>query len=387
MATSYYIPEVEKEVAEVDRRLLALYARLSETNHHSGFTSVSSASLYESFRTTVSESDEIKNRIVELRKISEALKEGNTRIEDLEREIRDTESRLQLLHARLGAILWEESVANGGDVQLNGISDRIGELQDDLRKLLERTRRSQEFDPDGNWANRTFQQVRSVALRSLQGRKKKRQDQLFSALGQELIAEGKIGLLKSDATESIRRELDSVGVRSNELTEEKNMIQESVHHTRHTLEKEEGRASLQHRINELTHAYQEAMKRRHEAASAYGRYLSTIIDLSSQEPPIPPEIVECQQEILQMQDQKKALLLTIKQLSIEKKIEEQVLLIRQDEEHIAHIEEQVGQLHRQIEEVRREMQVKQDQIALLQRQHKKLLPQQLQGAAGEPTAG
>gem|GEM_PF-3644249 len=224
-------------------------------------------------------------------------------------------------------------------------------------------------------------------MRSLQGRQNKRKDQLFSALGRELIAEGKIGLLKSDATESIRRELDSLESRLNELNEEKKMIQESVHHTRHTLEKEEGRASVQHRINELAHTYQEAMKRRHEAASAYGRYLSTIIDLSSREPPIPPEIVECQQEILQMQEHKKALLLTIKQLSIEKKIEEQVLLIRQDEEHIAHIEEQVGQLHRQIEEVRREMQGKQDQIALLQRQLKKLLPQQVQGAAGESTAG
>lgn len=387
MATSYYIPEVEKEVAEVDRRLLALYARLSETNQHSGFTTVSSASLYESFITAVSESDEIRNRIGELRKISEVLKEGNTRIEDLDREISDTQNHLKLLHARLGAIFWEESAANGGDVQLTGISDRIGQLQNELRKLLERTRRSQGFDSPGTWAERTFRQVRSVTLRSLQERQKKRQDKLFSALGQELIAEGKIDLLKSDATESIRQELDAVGIRFDELTEEKKMIQESVHHTRHTLEKEEGRASLQHRINELTHAYQEAMKRRHEAASAYGRYLSTIIDPASREIPVPPEIVECQQEILQMQEQKKALLLTIKQLSIEKKIEEQVLLIRQDEEHIAHIEEQVGQLHRQIEEVRREMQVKQDQIALLQRQLKKLLPQQVQGVSGESTAG
>jgi len=387
MAASYYIPEVEKEVAEIDRRLLALYARLSETNHHSGFVSVTSASLHESFRNAVSESDEIKNRIGKLRKISEALKEGNTRIEDLDREIGDTRSSLQLLHARLGAILWEESVANGGDVQLNGISDRIGQSQAELRKLLERNRRSRELESSGAWAKRTFRQVQSAALRSLQGRQNKRKDQLFSALGRELIAEGKIGLLKSDATESIRRELDSLESRLNELNEEKKMIQESVHHTRHTLEKEEGRASVQHRINELAHTYQEAMKRRHEAASAYGRYLSTIIDLSSREPPIPPEIVECQQEILQMQEHKKALLLTIKQLSIEKKIEEQVLLIRQDEEHIAHIEEQVGQLHRQIEEVRREMQGKQDQIALLQRQLKKLLPQQVQGAAGESTAG
>ncbi len=387
MATSYYIPEVEKEVAAADRRLLSLYARLSETNYHSGFTSVSSASLYENFMSSVNESNELRNRISELRKISDALKEGNTRMEDLDREIRKTQAHLQLLHARLGAILWEESVANGGDVQLNGISSRIGQLQEELRRHIERTRGTPGQESDGSWAARTFRQVQRVALRSMQARGQRREDLLFSALGRELVAARSVGLLRSDAVESIMRELDSVNDRFSALQDEKKMIEESVHHNRHTLEKEEGRASVQHRINELTHTYQEAMKRRHEAASAYGRYLSTIIDPDSQDPSVPSEIAECQHEILQQQAQKKELLLTIKQLSIEKKIEEQVLLIRQDEEHIAHIEGQVGQLHRQIEEVKREMQVKQDQIALLQRQLKKLLPQQVQGEAGEPTAG
>ena len=372
MAKSYYIPDVEREVAEVDRTLLDLYARLCELDYTTEYTKNPSGHLYENFMEQVRKSEALEKRIGELKQLSQALKDGNTRVEDLSKEIKNTSKSIDLLYSRLGAILWEESASQDPDDELQQVSGRMKELQGDLQRLFQKSGAYKARQRTGGWAAKTVFKVREGAVNASLKSYQRKQDALFVSLGRELISSGRANLLKSDASASILEEYEKQHLHLEALAEEKDMIQEKVHHNRHTLEKEEGRASVQHRINDLNHEYRSIMKLRSDAAAAYGRYISTGIDLSMTD--LPQVIRECQTSILEQQEMKKELLLSIKQLSIEKKIEEQVLLIRQDEEHIAHIQESIGQLHRQIEGVKKEMQGKQDQISHLQRQLKKLLP-------------
>ncbi len=385
MAKSYYMPEVEKEVAEVEKQLLSLYSRLCELDYLNGSISQPSGSLYDNFMTFVKKSEALKLRIEGLKKISQALKEGNTRFEDLTQEITSAQKSIDLLYSRLGAILWEESVGGDIDGELLELSPQMGELQRKLRALLEKSNEYDDIQKKSGWAGKTYFQLKNSVVKSRLRGTQKKQDALFVSLGRVLVSEGRTDLLKSEATGAILEEYETSSQRLETLSEEREMIQQTLHHNKNTLEKEEGRASVQHRINDLSHEYREVMKQRKEAASSYGRFISTGIDLSSPTLFLPDEIAECQKEILEQQELKKELLLMIKQLTIEKKIEEQVLLIRQDEEHIAHIEDSIGQLNRQIEEVRKEMQGKQDQISHLQGQLRKLLPDQ--GEASESSTG
>ncbi len=83
---------------------------------------------------------------------------------------------------------------------------------------------------------------------------------------------------------------------------------------------------------------------------------------------------ECFEQIIDYQNLKTELLRTTKKLNIEQKIEELVLLLKQDEEHILHIEVQIGQLNQQIEEIHKTMATKKEQIGVLQHQLMKVLP-------------
>ncbi len=385
MVNTYYIPEVEKEVEAVDRELLNLYSLLAEQAHPHGYTRPGNDTLYRNFLSRVEVSEHLLERIETLQGITQEMKDGTSRIERLKTERKESQSRVDLAYSRLGAIFWEESTGDEVNPLLVPIAQMIAPLQNEMKALREKKETYSLMIEKGGVARKAIYRMKQTSLLgTIRNREKKRRE-LFVRLGEELISTGTYEYLSSDAIDSIHHEYLQETFRLESIQEELELIEQSIHRNRNTLEKQEGKSSVQHRIHELKGEYREAMKRRSEAASVYGRYLSTGIDLSAEGLSVPDEVLDCQKRILDQQEVKKELLLMIKKLSIEKKIEEQVLLIRQDEEHINHIEQSIGQLHMQIEGIRREKSAKQDQIAHLQNQLRKVLPEK--GASFESTTG
>jgi hypothetical protein len=205
------------------------------------------------------------------------------------------------------------------------------------------------------------------------GRLQKEHEKAFVKYGETIARNSLIPLLVSENAMSIEAEYEKACSAIEKKDEELSMVREQMELSRNKLEQEGMGGSLARKIGELESAQKEANKQRKLSAVMYGKSVTTIMS-SHKDHEFPKEMDECFEQIIDYQNLKTELLRTTKKLNIEQKIEELVLLLKQDEEHILHIEVQIGQLNQQIEEIHKTMATKKEQIGVLQHQLMKVLP-------------
>ncbi|MDC7247888.1 MAG: hypothetical protein PQJ35_06075 [Sphaerochaetaceae bacterium] len=368
------IEEVERQVAEVGRVLQHLYAQLGELALSCGSPVMTkeAKSLYEDFSRCAAQSEKVKSRLAKFQDIKASFKRNSNRLKELSSEKKERNEFLKLLYSRIGVIVWEEA-------ESGVLSDRILLKIPEIQAMQEESSvlSSARDDADRRYQSAHF--LLKIPMKvnvRMKNRRLKfhtgKYGEFFIRIGRTVATQNLISSLNSTKRSLFNKEHTELLKIINEIDEEAAMISEQIRYSHHRLEQEGINGSLARKISDIESELRESDKARNHAAILYGKYISAMIDPSELEEHF-PGMTGCYHQIIEQQELKTELLGSIKRLSIEKKIEELVLLLQQDEDHIAHIELSIGQLNRQIEEIRKTMASKKEQIGLLQQQLGKVL--------------
>ena len=369
------IEEVAREIAQVSFALQDLYATLGEYALHQNSTAITdeTKSIYNNFISLVNQSDSLQTRITTLRDLHTSILDGNNRVKEIEKEKKTLVNQMNLLYSRIGAIVWEEYYSKVLSEIIAKAIPGIAQLYDEYNQLTNTHLIAKEKVHSAHWFTKMplviYEKVRKVQL----GRLQKEHEKAFVEYGEIIARNSLIPLLVSENAMSIEAEYEKACSAIEKKDEELSMVKEQMELSRNKLEEEGMGGSLARKIGELESAQKEANKQRKLSAVMYGKSVTTIMS-SHKEHEFPKEMDECFERIIDFQNLKTELLRTTKKLNIEQKIEELVLLLKQDEEHILHIEVQIGQLNQQIEEIHKTMATKKEQIGILQHQLMKVLP-------------
>jgi hypothetical protein len=368
------IEEVEKRITGVSNILQQLYAQLGELALPLDDFVITKESkpLYTNFFHSVEQSNSIKARLGKFKDISASFKNNTHRLKELVVEKKEQEELLKLLYSRIGVIVWEEASSGVLDSTILEAIPNITVRQKESILLSTAHAKAKERREKSSLL---LKLPLSVDLRVKSLRLKKhtsKYNEFFVYIGKIVATNTYFALLHSTRSSLFEKEYASISQAIEDITEESAMIGEQIRFSRHKLEQEGINGSLARKINEIESEYKEANKVRNHAAILYGKHIAAILDVTHSQSYL-PHIIDCYDQIIRHQELKTELLRTIKKLTIEKKIEELVLLLQQDEDHIAHIELSIGQLNRQIEEINKMMASKKEQIGTLQQQLNKVL--------------
>jgi hypothetical protein len=369
------IEEVAREIAHVSSALQDLYATLGEYALHHNQTAITdeTKSLYNNFITLVHQSDSLQTRITTLRDLHTSILDGNNRVKEIKKEKKTLVNQMNLLYSRIGAIVWEEYYSKVLSEIISNAIPGIKQLYEEYNQLTNTHLIAKEKVQSAHWFTKMPLKVHEKVRKGQLARLQKEHEKAFVEYGEIIARNSLIPLLVSENAMSIEAEYEKACSAIEKKDEELSMVREQMELSRNKLEQEGMGGSLARKIGELESAQKEANKQRKLSAVMYGKSVTTIMS-SHKDHEFPKEMDECFEQIIDYQNLKTELLRTTKKLNIEQKIEELVLLLKQDEEHILHIEVQIGQLNQQIEEIHKTMATKKEQIGVLQHQLMKVLP-------------
>ena len=369
------IEEVAREIALVSSALQDLYADLGEhaLQQPQYVPTDQSTTLYKNFIVLVEQSDSLQTRITTLKDLHKSILDGNNRVKEIDKEKKTLVEHMNLIFSRIGAILWEEYYSHVLSETIFKEIPGIAQLHDEYNHLTATHLALKDKVHSASWLTKVplvlHERMKKRKLNKLQ----KQHNAIFIEYG-KIIAQGSlIPLLVSQNATNIEAEYQKAHSALAKKNEELTMVSEQMELSRNKLEEQGMGGSLARKIGELENGQKEANKQRKLSAVMYGKSVTTTMS-SKQETAFPVEMLACYEQIIDHQNLKTELLRTTKKLNIEQKIEELVLLLRQDEEHILHIEAQIGQLNQQIEEIHKNEASKKEQIGVLQQQLIKLLP-------------
>ncbi len=372
------IEEVAREINHVSSALQDLYASLGEwaINHHIDAANLESTTLYDNFTNLVSQSDALQTRIKTLKDLHNSILDGKNRVKEIEKEKKALLSQMDILYSKIGAIIWEEYNSHVlSDIilkeipELSTIHHNYTQVTQSLRDTKEKVHSAHSVIKAPFIVHEKMQKMKLTRLQ-------KHNTSLFVEFGRTIACASLIPLLVSQNAMNIEAEYDKASQVIEKKDIELHTVIEQMNLSKNKLEEEGAGTSLARKIGELENAQKDVDKQRKLSAVMYGKSVTTMMS-TQKESDYPQEMVECFDQIIEYQNLKTELLTTTKKLNIEKKIEELVLLLRQDEEHILHIEVQIGQLNQQIKEIHKTMATKKEQIGALQQQLVKILPPRL----------
>lgn len=369
------IEEVAREISHVSSALQDLYASLGESalGHHIQVSSLESTTLYDNFICLVDQSDALQTRITTLKDLHESILDGKNRVKEIEQEKKTLITQMDLLYSKIGAIIWEEYNSHVLSDIISKEIPLLSQLHEHYTQLTTSLRIAKDKAHSANWFTTIpltlHEKIKKIQLNRFQ----KHNSATFVDFGRTIATSSLIPLLVSENAMNIEAEYDKACSVIAKKDEELTTVREQMKLSKNKLEEEGIGGSLARKIGELENAQKDAAKQRKLSSVMYGKSVTTVMS-SQKESEYPKEMVEYFEQIIEYQDLKTELLITTKKLNIEQKIEELVLLLRQDEEHILHIEVQIGQLNQQIKEIHKTMATKKEQIGVLQQQLVKILP-------------
>ncbi|NCB01143.1 MAG: hypothetical protein EOM67_03120 [Spirochaetia bacterium] len=370
------IEEIAREIEHVSSDLQDLYATLGEyAISHSNLLieTVESKNLYQKFISIADQSDSLKTRIKRLKELHNSILDGKNRVKEIEIEKKELIETMTLLYSRIGAIAWEESYSHVLHKDIVEKIPTITQLHADYSSLTTQHLEAKNRANATSWFLKVPFSINEKVKKSHLNKLLKSNTKSFIEFGEIIATSSLISLLVSERAIQIGEEYDLLYTQIIDKDDELVMVKEQMHASKDQLEQEGLGGSLAKKIGELENSLKESTKQRKLAALMYGKAVTTMMS-TEKEKEFPKEMDECFLHILDQQYIKTQLLRTTKKLSIEQKIEELVLLLKQDEDHILHIEVQIGQLNHQIEEINRTMATKKEQIGKLQNQLVKVLP-------------
>ncbi len=368
------IEEVEKQVTDVSKVLQHLYAQLGELALPiDTYTITNEAkSLFNNFSLSVDASNSIKAKLSKFTDISASFKNNSHRLKELAAQKKNYDQQLKLLYSKIGVIVWEESSSDVIDPQIIKMIPEIIAMQEESKTLFEIEKKAKERYKTSFFLLKVPCRVDATIKSHRLKKHTSKYKEFFIRTGRTVATQSLIPLLHSSHTTVFEKEYKELIIHIAEIDEESTMIAEQIRYSHRKLEQEGINGSLAKKINEIENELREANKVRNHAAILYGKYIAAVITHPDPKK-YSSQIIDVYEQIMRQQELKTELLRTIKRLTIEKKIEELVLLLQQDEEHVAHIELSIGQLNRQIEEINKVMASKKEQIGALQQQLNKVL--------------
>ncbi len=369
------IEEIAREIEHVSSDLQGLYASLAE---YARFypqlaENADTFALYQKFVYLVEQSDSLTTKITMLKNLHDSILDGSNRVKEIEKDKKEISEKLNLLYSRIGAIAWEESYSNVLDQSILELIPKITQLHKEYSHLTTRHYNAKNKATSSLWFMKIPLSVQERIMKGQLDNLLKNNTKLFIEFGRIIAESSLIPSLISDSAPQIQEQyieyLSLIKMKDDELV----VVKEQMSSSKSQLEQEGMGVSIAKRIGELETALKESSKQRRLSAIMYGKTLTTIMSCEESKE-YPSAVRECFDAIIEQQYIKTQLLRTTKKLNIEKKIEELVLLLRQDEDHVLHIEVQIGQLNHQIEEIHKAMAEKKEQIGSFQQQLLKVLP-------------
>ncbi len=369
------IEEVAREIAHVSSALQDLYASLGEyaLQHTQTAITQETQTLYEKFITLVEQSDALQTRITTLKDLHTSILDGNNRVKEIEKEKKTLINQRTLIFSKIGAIIWEEYSSK---VLHETISKEIPELKylhSEYSQLAKTRSAAKEKAHSAHWFTKLPSLLHEKIKKGQINKLQKHNNVAFVEYGSIIASASLIPLLVSENAKAIEREYEKATSLIAKKDEEILMVRDQMVLSRNKLEQEGIGGSLARKIGELESGQKDSAKQRKLSAVMYGKSVTTVMG-SQNDNIFPPEMVECFGQIIDYQNLKTELLRTTKKLNIEQKIEELVILLKQDEDHILHVEGQIGQLNQQIKEIKKTMATKKEHIGALQQQLIKVLP-------------
>lgn len=362
------IDDVKREIAKVDDDLDALTADfgLLVSSLRNPIVDGACSLLYQELIKAVAQRDALQSRIAHLTGLGEQLNGASARIAQLKMLMQRTQTQLETTFGRIGVIAWEESASNVLAEAIVSLLPESSAHQTNVAKLKARQTLLEEKSQRKHGLRAVPSHIEQLFVSRRLHRLNDETQKLFIESGKAIAQAMKIRSLHSSFAQQLEQEYLSLNSELAGWEEELLNATTKISKSKDALNQAGVAGPVERKIQELKDSLRIAQERLAWCASAYGREIHRLTDpWENREASV--EVLQCENQINRHERRRRQLESKIKSLETEIEIDEQVVLISQDEERIAHIKETIDQFNRQISEIEAGIREKRDRIAKLKR--------------------